>query len=113
MRTGSGWNIPIASDLSPGEATEGKASMRGRAERDGGLRFGPLGDTAIHLCVDMQNMFAEQTEWYTPWMARIAPNVFRIVQAQAARTIFTRFIPAKNPEAAHGTGAAIMSVGAL
>ncbi len=67
-----------------------------------GLRFGPLGDNAFHLCVDMQNMFAGQTDWHTPWMERVLPNVERLVRRDPARTIFTRFVPAQNAEAAQG-----------
>nr|WP_147027529.1 cysteine hydrolase [Methylobacterium oxalidis] len=53
----------------------------------------------------MQGMFAEQTEWHTPWMERVRPNVARIVEAQAARTLFTRFIPAERPGEGRGTWA--------
>jgi nicotinamidase-related amidase len=67
-----------------------------------GLRFGPLGDNALHLCVDMQNMFAEETEWHTPWMKRVLPNVERLVRHDPFRTTFTRFIPAQSAEVAQG-----------
>lgn len=69
---------------------------------EGGLRFGPLGDNTIHLCVNMQAMFADKTDWNTPWMARVLPNVERLVRRDPARTIFTRFIPAQNAGAAQG-----------
>ena len=68
-----------------------------------GLRFGPLGEGTVHLCIDMQNMFAGPTDWHTPWMSRVLPNVERIVRRDPARTVFTRFIPARNAEAARGT----------
>ena len=68
-----------------------------------GLRFGPLGDSTIHLCVDMQNIFAKETDWHTPWMGRVLPNVERLVRRDPARTLFTRFVPARNAEAASGT----------
>ncbi|MEQ1956305.1 isochorismatase family cysteine hydrolase [Mesorhizobium sp. CN2-181] len=58
-----------------------------------GLRFGPLRGRWVHLCVDMQRMFAELTEWHTPWMERVLPNVVAIVELDPTRTIFTRFIP--------------------
>lgn len=67
-----------------------------------GLRFGPLGEW-VHLCVDMQRMFAEQTEWHTPWMERVLPNVVRLVEMDPARTVFTRFIPPRSPEDVAGT----------
>lgn len=72
-------------------------------EDDMPLRFGALPPTAIHLCVDMQRLFAEPTEWQTPWMDRILPEVLRLVEADPARTLFTRFIPARNADAAPGT----------
>lgn len=68
-----------------------------------GLRFGPLGDGALHLCVDMQRLFAEDTDWHTPWMARVLPNVERIVRHDPARTLFTRFVPPHESAEAEGT----------
>lgn len=70
---------------------------------DNGLRYGPLGETCIHLCVDMQRLFAEDTDWKMPWMARVLPNVRCLVEARADRTIFTRFIPAQRPGEGEGT----------
>ena len=61
-----------------------------------GLRFGPLRQGWAHLCVDMQRMFAEETEWHTPWMERTVPNVVKIVELEPTRTIFTRFIPPRS-----------------
>ena len=68
-----------------------------------GLRFGPLGERWVHLCVDMQRMFAEDTEWHTPWMRRVLPNVVSVVELSPARTIFTRFIPAASASEAAGS----------
>ncbi|MCO6419421.1 cysteine hydrolase [Siccirubricoccus sp. KC 17139] len=70
---------------------------------DGGLQHGPLGESCLHLCVDMQRLFAEDTEWHTPWMARVLPVVTRLAEAHAAQTIFTRFIPASRAEECGGT----------
>lgn len=50
-----------------------------------------------HLCVDMQKMFAEDTEWRTPWMDQVLPVVTEIASAHAADTIFTRFVPPRAP----------------
>jgi nicotinamidase-related amidase len=69
----------------------------------GGLRFGPLGDTWIHLCVDMQRIFADETEWQTPWMRRVLPNVVRLVAISPERTVFTRFVPRQSAAEAPGT----------
>jgi nicotinamidase-related amidase len=43
-------------------------------------------------------MFAEPTEWHTPWMERVLPNVVAIVELDPPRTIFTRFIPARSSD---------------
>jgi nicotinamidase-related amidase len=66
------------------------------------LRYGPPGESAIHLCVDMQRMFAEGTEWKMPWLQRVLPNILAITSAHPEKTIFTRFIPAEKP--GHGVG---------
>ena len=57
----------------------------------------PLGRGTYHLCVDMQRMFAEPTEWYLPWMDRVRPVIREIANDRPDRTIFTRFMPAKSP----------------
>ena len=63
-----------------------------------GLAFGSLGPRTVHLCVDMQNIFAEDTAWHTPWMKRVLPVVAAIAERHADRTVFTRFIPPEKPE---------------
>lgn len=63
-----------------------------------GLRWGPLGERTLHLCVDMQNLFAMDTPWHTPWMQRVLPVVTAIVERHPERTIFTRFITPAEPE---------------
>jgi nicotinamidase-related amidase len=70
---------------------------------DDELRFGPLGESCAHLCVDMQRMFAEHTDWCTPWMPRVLPKVRRIVAAHPRQTVFTRFIPADKAGDGEGT----------
>lgn len=57
------------------------------------LPYGPLGPRTWHLCLDMQNLFAEETPWHTPWMRRVLPVVTRIAEAHPERTVFTRFVP--------------------
>ena len=42
------------------------------------LRYGAPGETAVHLCVDMQRIFAEGTEWKMPWLERVLPNILSI-----------------------------------
>jgi nicotinamidase-related amidase len=67
------------------------------------LRFGPLSDRTVHLCVDMQNLFALETPWHTPWMVRVLPVVTRIAQEHPRKTVFTRFIPPGRPGGMPGT----------
>lgn len=70
---------------------------------ENGLRYGPLSDRCAHLCVDMQRLFAERTDWHAPWMIRTLPVVERIATAHPERTVFTRFIPAAHPGEGAGT----------
>ncbi|MGE0226356.1 MAG: cysteine hydrolase family protein [Acetobacteraceae bacterium] len=62
------------------------------------LPYGLLGGTAVHLCIDMQTMFAGRTDWHVPWMQRVLPAVERLARAQPQRTIFTRFVPPETPD---------------
>jgi len=55
------------------------------------VRFEPVAD-AVHLAIDMQNMFARGGIWETPWMERVLPAIVGITARYAARTLFTRFI---------------------
>ena len=68
-----------------------------------GLQNGPLTGSCAHLCIDMQVLFAGETEWHTPWVKRVLPMVERLAAAQPDRTIFTRFIPAGRPGEGSGT----------
>ncbi|MGQ0485046.1 MAG: cysteine hydrolase [Hyphomicrobiales bacterium] len=63
-----------------------------------GLRFGPLGKHTVHVAIDMQVVFAENSEWATPATLEIAPQVARIAAHAPQRTIFTRFL---TPRSAH------------
>lgn len=47
---------------------------------------------AVHLSIDMQNIFSPGGIWPTPWMDRVVPGIARLVARHAARTVFTRFI---------------------
>jgi nicotinamidase-related amidase len=59
-------------------------------------------DRTVHLCLDMQRLFAQGAIWSTPWMTRVTPDVVRIAEAFRSRNVFTRFIPAANPANAPG-----------
>ena len=68
-----------------------------------GLAYGPLDAGAVHLCVDMQGLFADGSQWATPWMKRVLPNVRRIAERHARATIFTRFVPVEHAGEGVGT----------
>jgi nicotinamidase-related amidase len=67
-----------------------------------GIRHGPLSAGSLHICVDMQRLFAEDTAWKTPWMRRVLPQVVSVVEAHPQKTVFTRFIPAEHPGQGEG-----------
>jgi nicotinamidase-related amidase len=53
---------------------------------------------AVHLCIDMQNIFAPGGVWQTPWMERVLPAVVTLTALNPERTIFTRFITPETPD---------------
>lgn len=65
--------------------------------RDSSSEIAEIRD-AVHLCIDMQNIFAPSGLWATPWMERVLPTIASIVSRHPTRTIFTRFITPQDPE---------------
>jgi nicotinamidase-related amidase len=59
-------------------------------------------ENAVHLCVDMQRIFAKGGIWETPWMERVLPTIVDMVGRCPARTVLTRFITPASPEEAQG-----------
>ncbi|MGV7216293.1 cysteine hydrolase family protein [Bradyrhizobium sp. UFLA05-112] len=53
---------------------------------------------AVHLCIDMQNIFAPGGLWATPWMERVLPAIAGITSRYKTRTVFSRFITPEDPE---------------
>ncbi|HWV55450.1 isochorismatase family cysteine hydrolase [Pseudorhodoplanes sp.] len=70
-----------------------------------GLIHGPLGDNALHLCVDMQRLFAPGEPWAVPWAPKVLPAIVELTSRNAERTLFTRFIPAAEPGGGPGSWA--------
>ncbi len=60
----------------------------------------PIGAGALHVAIDMQVIFDNHPEWGVADLRRILPAVLRLAEARPAQTIATRFVPARNPEAA-------------
>jgi nicotinamidase-related amidase len=50
---------------------------------------------AVHLCIDMQNIFSKGGLWETPWIERMLPTIEKIAARYRERTIFSRFISAE------------------
>lgn len=67
-----------------------------------GQLLSPPGPHAVHLCIDMQRLFAPGAPWATPWMERALPAAIRLTAHAPQRTVFTRFIPVRNKSEARG-----------
>jgi nicotinamidase-related amidase len=67
-----------------------------------GLVHGPLGSGCLHVCVDMQAIFLPGMPWGNPWIERVLPAIVELTAHHAEHTIFTRFIPAREVDAAPG-----------
>ena len=62
-----------------------------------GLVHGPLGESCLHLCVDMQRLFAPGGPWAVPWAQKVLPAIEELAARHPRQTLFTRFIPAARP----------------
>jgi nicotinamidase-related amidase len=79
-----------------------KPNFSGDAKPQLGLRFGPVGINAVHLCVDMQRLFTPGAPWVVPWAERVLPAIATLCQQAPARSFFTRFLPPRS--FVHATG---------
>jgi len=61
-----------------------------------------IGADAVHVCVDMQRLFAGETDWHTPSIPAILPNILRLTEHAPERTVFTQFTTPENAEDALG-----------
>jgi nicotinamidase-related amidase len=64
--------------------------------------FGPIPPTALHLVVDMQELFRSHPDWGTQALTGIIPPIRRLLTARPESAWFSRFIPARRPEHASG-----------
>ncbi|BBE71926.1 cysteine hydrolase family protein [Oharaeibacter diazotrophicus] len=67
-----------------------------------GLVNGPIGPGAVHLCLDMQRLFAPGGPWPAPWAARVLPAVVALADHDPERSVFTRFVPPHTPDTVGG-----------
>jgi nicotinamidase-related amidase len=70
-----------------------------------GLVHGPLGESCMHLCVDMQRLFGPGYPWAVPWLEKVLPAIEALCALHPHRTVFTRFIPAARAGEGRGTWA--------
>jgi nicotinamidase-related amidase len=64
--------------------------------------FGPIPASALHIVVDMQELFRSHPDWGTQALTDIIPAIRRLLSARPDRAYFSRFVPARNPEQAAG-----------
>jgi nicotinamidase-related amidase len=55
-----------------------------------------LGPKTLHLCIDMQLMFALETKWASEAIWRALPAILEISGRYPSQTVFTRFICPKD-----------------
>ena len=67
------------------------------------VQYGNPTRRTLHLCIDMQRIYAEDTQWHTPWMSRVLPMVLRLAETRPGQTVFTRFMPPRRAEDAPGS----------
>ena len=69
------------------------------------LRDEPLGEGAVHLCVDMQRLFLPGTDWGLDWLPCVLTRVVAPCEPAPEAMDFTRFVPARHPGEGHGVWA--------
>ncbi len=68
-----------------------------------GITKGKLRAGSMHLCIDMQRLFGPGAAWHVPSSEAVLPNIVRLCERCADKTIFTRFIPPQSADHACGT----------
>jgi nicotinamidase-related amidase len=61
------------------------------------------GANVVHVVVDMQRLFAEETPWQVASFGEILPAVRKLIALYPEQTLFTRFTTPPSPEAASGS----------
>ena len=57
----------------------------------------------LHVCIDMQRVFAEPGDWHAPTLMDIVPRVLTLARARAGATALTRFVTPRNADEVAGT----------
>ena len=66
-----------------------------------GWALSPPGPNAVHLCVDMQNLFTPRGPWPRLGWKKLYSSFARLAAHSPKRTVFTRFIPPANASEAN------------
>lgn len=64
--------------------------------------FGPIPSAALHIVVDMQELFRSHSEWGTEALTHIIPAIQRLLSARPENAYFSRFVAPQNVEQAVG-----------
>lgn len=64
--------------------------------------FGPIPPSALHIVVDMQELFRSHPDWGTAALTDIIPPIWRLLTAKPDNAWFSRFIPARRADQAGG-----------
>jgi nicotinamidase-related amidase len=70
-------------------------------------------ESAVHLCVDMQRIFAKGGVWETPWMERVLPIIAALTARYSARTVFPVSSRRTRQRTRQANGDHILSAGRL
>jgi nicotinamidase-related amidase len=65
--------------------------------------FGPIPNSALHLVVDMQEMFRSHPDWGSGVLNGVIPSIRRLLEARPDNAYFSRFIPPQRADHANGT----------
>lgn len=76
-------------------------NLASAADAQHNLRFGPVGD-ALHVVIDLQRLFVEDSEWKVSGIPAILPAVGRLLDHAPNTAAYARFIPPPSAELAHG-----------
>lgn len=66
------------------------------------MMLAPLPAKTLHVVIDVQRIFAEETVWHTPVIDEIVPNIISLCEAFPNRTLFAKFMLPQSAETASG-----------
>jgi nicotinamidase-related amidase len=67
-----------------------------------GLRFGLIASNAVHLCIDMQRLFAHDSPWASGAVQAALPAASEVCRWKPQAVVFTQFLCPDDPDSARG-----------